>query len=346
MSLAALLLSLWCAFAQALEATGALRVSASAPGAEVWLDGAPVGTAPVTKYVPVGKHQLRVAADNFEPFVRVVEITADHTTEVAATLVPGPGSIEFTGPKGAAVWIAGQRYAVPARVPSPGAGKLAYRAEAPGFETTELALDVVRGRNHLVDLVLESSANVLAVESTPPGATVLLDGKEVGVTPFKLRGLSAGAHGVELRAEGYATAFRPVQNDGVARVEVQAKLSKGGASLTASGLAAGARVLVNGAPVGTGETVRVPLVERGKHTVTVESGAAVASGLIEFPASGDVLVKVNGNEVVESRPLTETWGFWAAVGGGAALLTGGTVAVVVATSPAPPAEGDVVAVLP
>ncbi len=342
----ALCLSLWCGLARALEPTGVLQVSASAPGAEVWIDGNLVGVVPVTKYIAPGKHQLRVAADNFEPFVRVVEITVDHTTEVAATLVPGPGSIEFTGPKGAAVWMGGQRYAVPARVPSPGPGTLNYRAEAPGFESSEFSLGVVRGRNHLVDLVLESSANVLVVTSTPPGAGVLLDGQYVGVTPFTMRGLAPGAHGVELQSEGYASAFLPADNDGVNRVGLQAKLGRSGASLTLSGLQPAAVVRVNGALVGTGETVKVPLVARGRHTVTVTDGDRVATGLLDFPSSGAILARVSGDQVLESQPLTQSWAFWAAVGGGAAVLTGGTVAVVVATSPAPPPEGDVVAVLP
>ncbi len=346
MSFLAFFLSLWCALAHAVDSTGVLKVRANTGGAEVWIDGALVGTAPVTKYIAAGSHKLRVVADNFEPFVRTVEITADRTTEVEATLVPGPGSVEFTGPKGAAVWIGGQRYAVPARIPSPGPGKLAYRAEAPGFETTELGLDVVKGRNHLVELVLESSANVLAVNSTPPGAKVFLDGAEVGVTPFKMKGLATGPHGVEIRAEGYASAFRPADNNGNDRVGIEAKLSKSGASLAVSGLGAESVVAINGAIVGKGETVKVPLVERGKHTVTVTEGETVASGLIEFPSGGTVLAKRSGDKVVESKPLTQSWAFWAAVGGGAAVVTGGVVGVAMATAPPEPASGDVVMVLP
>ena len=346
MSFLAFFLSLWCGMAHAVDPTGVLKVRTSAGSAEVWIDGTLVGAAPVTKYIPAGSHKLRVVADNFEPFVRTVEITIDHTTEVVATLVPGPGSVEFTGPKGAAVWIGGQRYAVPARIPSPGPGKLAYQAEAPGFETTELALEVVKGRNHLVDLVLDSSANVLAVSSTPPGAKVLLDGTEVGVTPFKMKALSPGAHGVEIRADGYASSFRPADNNGTDRVGIEAKLSKSGSALTVSGLGAESVVAINGAVVGKGETVKVPLVERGKHTVTVTEGEHVASGLIEFPSGGAVLAKMTGDKVVETKPLTESWAFWAAVGGGAAVVTGGVVGVAMATAPPEPAAGDVVMVLP
>ncbi|MBM4389885.1 MAG: PEGA domain-containing protein [Deltaproteobacteria bacterium] len=346
MSFLAFFLALWCALAHAVDATGVLKVRASASGAEVWIDGALVGAAPVTKYIAAGSHKLRVVADNFEPFVRTIEITADRTTELEAALVPGPGSVEFTGPKGAAVWIGGQRYAVPARIPSPGPGKLAYRGEAPGFETAELALDVVKGRNHLVDLVLESSANVLAVNSTPAGAKVFVDGAEVGVTPFKMKGLPPGPHGVEVRAEGYASSFRPADNNGTDRVGIEAKLAKGGASLTLSGLGSDSSVSVNGALVGKGETVKVALVERGKHTITVTDGAHVATGLLEFPSSGAVLARVQGHTVVASKPLTESWAFWAAVGGGAAIVTGGVVSVAMATAPPEPATGDVVMVLP
>lgn len=44
---------------------GTLRVDASAPGAEVVLDGAPAGTTPLTRAVAAGRHEVRVSKPGF-----------------------------------------------------------------------------------------------------------------------------------------------------------------------------------------------------------------------------------------------------------------------------------------
>jgi hypothetical protein len=49
----------------------------------------------------------------------------------------------------------------------------------------------------------------VAVKSRPPGATVIVDGREMGTTPTTLE-LSAGKHRIELRKQGYAAAARSI----------------------------------------------------------------------------------------------------------------------------------------
>jgi hypothetical protein len=43
----------------------------------------------------------------------------------------------------------------------------------------------------------------LRIKSDQPGATVILDGKEVGLSPVLVAGLAAGKHAVQLRKDGY-----------------------------------------------------------------------------------------------------------------------------------------------
>ena len=43
----------------------------------------------------------------------------------------------------------------------------------------------------------------LTVLSRPPGATVFMDGKQVGVTPLSLRAVAAGTHAIRVEQEGY-----------------------------------------------------------------------------------------------------------------------------------------------
>jgi hypothetical protein len=52
--------------------------------------------------------------------------------------------------------------------------------------------------------VLSSSLGILRVESVPPGAKILVDGKEAGVTPAEVRGLTMDSlHRFDLEKQGY-----------------------------------------------------------------------------------------------------------------------------------------------
>ncbi|MSQ02785.1 MAG: PEGA domain-containing protein [Myxococcales bacterium] len=332
--------------ASAADPTGVVKLSASAPGAEVYLDGSLIGATPLTKYLTVGTHRLRIVADNFEPFVRQIEVQADKTLELAAAMTPGPGSVEFSGAVGTTVSVGGHTYPVPVRLPSPGTGSLVWRGQAPDFEAGEGTLPLVKGRNYLVTIALESSMGVVAVTSKPAGATVRLDGKELGVTPVKVRDIAPGVHGVEVSLDGYATTYKKLDTAGGVRGTLDVALNKGGAELVVSTTSADATVFLNGVEVGRGTTVKVAGVGGGKTEVTVTTGTRSVSGKVVVPSSGSVLARATDNTVVETKPLTRQWGFWAAVGGGA-VAAGTTAAVVVAANqPAPAPEGDVVVTLP
>lgn len=328
------------------DATGILKVKTSATGAEVYLDGALIGPAPVLKYVPVGSHKLRVVADNFEPFVRNITVEADKTVEVQAALNPGPGSVEFTGPAGATLVFDKQTYSLPVRIPFPGKGAHTWSATAPGFEETTSTVEVVAGKNYLFDVVLESSAGVLAVTTTPIGAKVFVDGAEVGVTPLRQRGLTQEVHGVLIQADGYATEVRAVDMSGGKRGELDLKLDKGGATVTVETGDAAATVYLDAAPVGTGEKVQVDHLAGGKVEVVVKVADQTIRGSFRVPDNGRLDLRRSGSEIVTRKPLTQRWGFWAAVGGGAVAAGAGAVVVASVTAPPTPATGDTVVTLP
>jgi len=71
--------------------TGTLRVLSSPSDADVRLDGAPIGTSPLTRTgVSQGSHAVQVSKAGYEPETRQVTIVADQTTTVDVTLTPEP----------------------------------------------------------------------------------------------------------------------------------------------------------------------------------------------------------------------------------------------------------------
>jgi len=83
----------------------------------------------------------------------------------------------------------------------------------------------VEARIHELEKEFEASAlQMLSVTSDPVGATVLVDGKPVGVTPWSAN-IEPGAHDVELRMQGFANATRSVELTEEAGLDVSIALA-------------------------------------------------------------------------------------------------------------------------
>jgi hypothetical protein len=110
----------------------------------------------------------------------------------------------------------------------------------------------------------------LAVSSSPVGATVIVDGREVGVTPATVR-LPAGAHVLEVRVGNAEPRVIPLTiTAGVQTsqyIELRDVAKTGALSIRSD--PSGARVLINGQPRGT-TPATIANLPAGDHTVVLE----------------------------------------------------------------------------
>lgn len=331
----------------ARAADGILKVKSNVPTAEVFVDGQSLGAAPVTRFLAPGSHAIRVVADNYDPYVRKVDVQDGKTSELNATLIPGVGTAEFVGPPAGRLDIDGHdRGALPIRLSDLEPGPHVWKVTSPKFEPAEGTLLFLAGKNYLVNVPMVSSAGVLVVDTSPSGATVLLDGKDVGVTPLRLEGVALGVHGVVLQAPDRATVVRTVDTTDGSRGTVTASLPSGGSVIKVSTGSATGKVYLNGTPIGEGASVKFGPVEKGRAQVAIEVDGDRASASFNLPASGTLLLRRSGDKVEKQKPLVARWGFWAAVGGGVAVGAGAGIATAAAIEPEPAPSGDTVVTLP
>lgn len=337
--------------------TGILKVKSPIPGASVWIDHELVGEAPITRYIPVGPHTVRLSVDGFDPFVRKIEVKQGSTAEVTATFVPGQGTVEFAAePGGGKVVVDGKEsWPLPVRLPAMTEGAHRYRIEAPGAEPMEGEFTFQKSKNLLIFQRLPSSAGRFDLRSEPPAARVWLDGEERGLTPLELSGIPAGKHVVRLSLDGYGDVFRRLDTSKGEKGVVSAKLRGGGGSLTVRTGAPDATVLVEGAPATVGEELHIDHLDRGRYEISVERpGFKSASVEITMGGGGRQGLRAEliaegqpgRSELVPVKPLTQRWTFWTAVGVSAAGLTTGGILLAAALEPEPIPEGDVVVTLP
>ncbi|MFO0552771.1 MAG: PEGA domain-containing protein [Polyangiaceae bacterium] len=188
-----------------------LRITES--GASVTLDGAQLGTTPLSKPVRVlpGSHTLRVTKSGFEPLERTVDVAAKASVNVEIQLVPIP-------PAGTLSVVVKGADGVDMRIVIDGAevGKAPYRAElSPGkykvlaraatHRSAEVTVNVDAGQTTSIELEAKELESKLEIRVDPAESAVEVDGAP-GVAGNFSGAVRAGEHTIRVTAEGYAPA--------------------------------------------------------------------------------------------------------------------------------------------
>jgi serine/threonine protein kinase len=211
------------------------------PDAKVYVDGelrGEGGTVTVPQ-LPPGVYTVRLEAEGHETLEKTVEVAAGDTLRLAERLTAKVAAPTPT----------------PVRpTPAPDAGDKDGETDAP------------------------SGPPVLMLRSEPSGATVLVDGTEVGTTPLSWRGKAGATHSVEMRMAGFQSASQAVSglDDGERRT-VSLTLTEAPKSGTLTVVLVGggwANVYVDGTKLAKTAPLRDVEIPAGSHEVRLVNEAA------------------------------------------------------------------------
>jgi hypothetical protein len=110
----------------------------------------------------------------------------------------------------------------------------------------------------------------LAIDSTPAGAQVQIDGRSdaAWATPYNFPGLTPGQHAITISKPGYASETRTVQVSAGSKSFVSVHLAALGATLNITSEPAGASIYIDGKDTGHVTPAQIT-GEKGSHTVLV-----------------------------------------------------------------------------
>ncbi|MCG8425676.1 MAG: PEGA domain-containing protein [Proteobacteria bacterium] len=188
--------------------TGTVRVLSNVEGAQVFLDGTAVGTAPVDlKDIAPGDHVIEIKADGHLPREERIKVNAGSSEILKLDLRPevstDTGKLKVVSPvPEAAVFIDGERVGNAPQEKEVSAGEHFVVVTKAGFKEFREKVNVEAGQPLTVTADLRAIGE-LKVLSDPTGAQVLIDGEVAGVTPFTKEDLEAGNHLVTLKLPGY-----------------------------------------------------------------------------------------------------------------------------------------------
>ena len=151
-----------------------------------------------------GRYSVRASRKGYAPFESTLQIERDQDFLFSLEPLPGRLSVETRPVTDASIWINEVRIGkAPLDDWSLPAGPISVRAEAPLHRDAEVQFEIAGlGQSQQLTVELEPAWARIEIESKPPGATLLLDRRAVGITPAAVQA-GEGQRTLELRLPGY-----------------------------------------------------------------------------------------------------------------------------------------------
>ena len=187
------------------------------------------GTA--LQFVDLGTYTYRVRAANYETDAGVVTVDdpdPDHPKTVKVKLKSNFAEVTLTVDADAEIWVNNDKKGVRSWTGSLGKGTYKIECKQEGHETSLTTKEITAAMNGQT-ITLSAPVPIygsLNVESTPIGATIYIDGKEIGKTPRYIDEVLIGQRVLRLMKEGYEEYSETVSLAKGERKQVKAVLNK------------------------------------------------------------------------------------------------------------------------
>ena len=304
-----------------LQATGAIYVTSSPPGATVTVDGSASQFTPATfSAVTAGDHNVQIAKSGFQTTSKTVNVLPGQTTAVDFSLAPiaVTGSLQLTSfPSGADIYVdgvfKGETGVVIGNL-APGTHSVMLRLA--GYQDWTGTVEIQPNQVTILSVDLSPgsrSANTgsITVTSTPIGATILLGGEFQGFTHsgsgFEITGLDPGVYTITLMLPGYQDYMKTVQvtPGGSSRVDavlVPSPIPPDFGAVVITSSPTGAEVFIDG--TFSGQTPEVAQgVATGLHNLTLSlNGYSTWSTMIQVQAGQTTQVTATLVQAPSSNP--------------------------------------------
>lgn len=257
----------------AQETPSRLDIAAQPEGAQVFVDGTLRGSAPCSVFgLPSGRHLVHVQAPNHVDFDEFVRIDRGQFVQKSCVLAEEKGLVLVkTAPAGADVRCNGVSLGTtPLLLTTLASGRVhALELVLTGYVSKKIDVRT-EGRTPIVcEERLSLDSGVVICTTEPPGATVVVNGVERGVTPMELGQVPKGVASVTLRLAGYREETRELRLSPGDRQTLAVKLVGLPARLKVVSSPEQAKVFLDNDYQG-----KTPLdlasVAPGKHTLRIE----------------------------------------------------------------------------
>ena len=193
-------------------ACGSVAIVTNVQGAKVLLDGRPIGmlTPCTIDKVPSGKHTLSIQLDKYAPEQQEVIVEDGQTTNVSISLIARFAKVSFKSLDGAEIYCNGRLIGKGSFSENIMEGFCDFEARLAHHYPATKQVQVIAGKSQEVSLNPFPKYGAMDILSTPHNATITIDNKVVGKTPFTIDRILEGEHVVKLTLDNYEPEKRTV----------------------------------------------------------------------------------------------------------------------------------------
>ncbi|MEQ8801587.1 MAG: SUMF1/EgtB/PvdO family nonheme iron enzyme, partial [Haliea sp.] len=217
-------------------AWAAVDISSEPAGAEILVDGEPVGLTPATLELLQGERQLLLRLPGFASWQRTLAVTAGEDTELdTVQLLPAAGILELSStPSGANVTLDGEfQGQTPLSLNLEPDRAQRLMLTRPGYRRHSETVQLAAGVSEHKAITLAAQLGAIDLQVSPPEAEVRVNGRLLGRGSQSLS-LPAVEHRVEVSLAGYRSSSQRLtprpgleqRIDIALQTEQEAKLSK------------------------------------------------------------------------------------------------------------------------
>ena len=293
------------------ESPSSIVVSSQPSEARVYIDDIFVATTPVEiTNVRPGTYRVRVVKDGYQEWVEEVAIKGGEKPilEVTLEVLKKVGLSISSTPPGATIYIEDEEVGVTPLedlIVDSGVYKLRLTLEA--YQDWEMEVSASGDETVVIAATLERPRGKLSLASNPTGASVFLNGVDIGTTPILELELEVGEYGLEVSAEGYENWTLDIIIEANRTTEARADLIEIESGLSVTSIPSGASVYLGDDYLGT-TPLEVDLPPPGRYELqlimegfkkwTTEITVSAPS-LLDVKAE---LVEPKGGIIVTSEP--------------------------------------------
>ena len=191
---------------------GTLIITSVPANAEVIMDGKSIGRTPFRDSIEEGKHEIELRRNGYISLKKSVHVRSKDIAKLERLVLEvKPGSIRINSkPSGAVIYINNKNYGdTPFNISNLKPGSYSVRLEKAGYDPAVRKVNLPAGENLDLMFNLDSNTGGIDVATQPPGITLYLDDKLIGITEkdprnrniskvLQIRNLSKGKHSLTL----------------------------------------------------------------------------------------------------------------------------------------------------
>ena len=193
-----------------LSNIGFLSVKTTPSGGNIFVDDIPRGKTPATLKLERGEYDIQITLPGYSAYKEKVSILNDETSKMDVTMQELPCSLDIeTVPPDSALTVNDKQYNnTPTKLENLKPGKYKIVVSHDKYDTSTRTVTLAAGQDLKVKMKLDTNMGGIDLVVHPPGVTVYVDGKKLGVTQegetkdiskvFEVRNLKSGLHTIIL----------------------------------------------------------------------------------------------------------------------------------------------------